>query len=473
MDKKLGVVVPYRRRYQQLINFKSAIRNYLNSKKIKFEIIIVDQDDAKTFNRGKLLNIGFKYAKKLNCDYVVFHDVDMLPVDVDYSYSDVPIHLATNFEPDGDFTRIIFDDYFGGVTIFPMSAFEEINGYSNEYWGWGYEDTDLLHRCKISGIELDKKEIKMMGGNTAALRFNGNDAYVELKNNINFVEPVTFFVNFYPDDLTLNHEKYDDTYSVFGIPGFDLTVNYNSYSRYNFEMYDANENIMYINSNIKTNYKTSICVTIDPKQKTFSMYQDGELVGTKIFEDRLYNYRRVEKLFLGCTNPNNDVDPKFFKGVITSFAAFNKILTENEIKEISTNQYFALTQPFGDYQSQNNLKMYYDCKFIKDYKLMDLSGNGNDGKIVNCEIVGFTHEDSKIIDVPYRRDSTFRLVRHEENGYVKSAWKDITTRYNQLRYYNEVAKGYRNTKEDGLNNCKYREISNSNLNGETHVVVSI
>ncbi len=30
--------------------------------------------------------------------------------------------------------------------------------------------------------------------------------------------------------------------------------------------------------------------------------------------------------------------------------------------------------------------LYYDAKFIKGYKLMDLSGNGNDGEIVNCEI---------------------------------------------------------------------------------------
>ncbi len=145
MDKKLGVIVPYRDRFEHLQTFKKKIIPYLNEKGIDFELIVVEQDDGKAFNRGKLLNVGFLYAKKNKCDYVAFHDVDMIPVDVDYSYSDVPVQMATDFI--GETKRIVFDEYFGGVTIFPVTMFEHINGYSNDYWGWGYEDTDVLHRC--------------------------------------------------------------------------------------------------------------------------------------------------------------------------------------------------------------------------------------------------------------------------------------------------------------------------------------
>ncbi len=175
---KLGVIIPYRNRYAQLQRFKTHIKAYLESKEIPYELITIEQDDAKIFNRGKLLNIGFKYAKKLRCDYVVFHDVDMLPVDVDYSYSDVPVHLASNFIATEKSQRIVFDEYIGGVTIFPMDLFQSINGYSNDYWGWGFEDNDLLHRCRINGVPLNKKEIKMMGCNHAALKFNVIDSYV-------------------------------------------------------------------------------------------------------------------------------------------------------------------------------------------------------------------------------------------------------------------------------------------------------
>ena len=95
---KLGIVVPYRSRESHLNKFNDATEKYLKSKNIDFEIIIVEQTDDKPFNRGKLLNVGYIKAKALGCDYVVFHDVDMLPMDVDYSYSEVPLHLATHFE---------------------------------------------------------------------------------------------------------------------------------------------------------------------------------------------------------------------------------------------------------------------------------------------------------------------------------------------------------------------------------------
>ena len=123
-NHKLGIIVPYRDRYFDLVKFKSHITEYLSESGIDYSLIIVEQDDAKSFNRGKLLNIGTIYAKKLGCDYVVFHDLDMLPEEVDYSYSDTPLHLATNLIGTEDFNRIVFDQYFGGVTLFPIKTFD-------------------------------------------------------------------------------------------------------------------------------------------------------------------------------------------------------------------------------------------------------------------------------------------------------------------------------------------------------------
>ena len=111
MSHKLGIIVPYRDRVEHLHIFKKIILQHLETSGIDFELIIVEQDEAKTFNRGKLLNIGFLYAKKLKCDYVVFHDVDMVPIDVDYSYSETPIQLANNFISTNGFNRLLFDDY--------------------------------------------------------------------------------------------------------------------------------------------------------------------------------------------------------------------------------------------------------------------------------------------------------------------------------------------------------------------------
>ena len=126
-------------------------------KDIDYEIFIIEQADDKPFNRGKLLNAGYKYALDKGCDYFVFHDVDMLPEDVDYSYSDKPLHLATHLQ-EHDYETTFFD-YFGGVTMFTKEDFKTINGFSNEYWGWGFEDDDLLIRCIESNLELDSESL--------------------------------------------------------------------------------------------------------------------------------------------------------------------------------------------------------------------------------------------------------------------------------------------------------------------------
>jgi hypothetical protein len=467
-NKKLGIIVPYRNRYDHLQIFKRKIKEYLEFKNLDYELIIIEQDDAKNFNRGKLLNIGFTYAKKLKCDYVVFHDVDMLPVEVDYSYSEIPIHLATNFVTNSSTSRIIFDEYFGGVTLFPVFDFEKINGYSNEYWGWGFEDDDLLYRCKINNIPLSSKEITNAGGNTAALRFNGSNSFVKTRTYLDVVnDPITIFISFYPDDLTLDVQKLDDKFTVFSIPELNLSLNYSSFKRYNFEINPFNENFVYINSDIEINYKTNLTAVINPDSRVVKLYQDG-----KILEQKDYIPQEKSKSFfttyLGCFEENN-----FFKGVINSVAIFNKELNSNEILELAKNQYFGLSHDFENYKSSENLVSYYDAKFIRDYKLINLGKFKDNADINGCEIVGYEFDKTIQKPVPYRRKCTFKLLNHEENGYVNGTWKDITTRYNQLRFQNEVQKGYRDNNLDGLSDLNFTEHSHTRVKNQTHVVVGV
>ena len=40
---------------------------------------------------------------------------------------------------------------------FPVKKAPTIDGYSNKYWGWGFEDDDLLFRCKEAGLLTDSK----------------------------------------------------------------------------------------------------------------------------------------------------------------------------------------------------------------------------------------------------------------------------------------------------------------------------
>lgn len=448
---KLAVIVPYRNRYEHLQEFKKSITEYLESKNIDFEIIIVEQDDAKLFNRGMLLNIGFTHAKQMGCDYVVFHDVDMVPIDVDYTYSNIPLHLSTNFKlEEGEKDRTIFDEYFGGVTMFPINLFEEIDGYSNKYWGWGYEDNDLLLRCKEKFIPLQKSKIKNYKPKTSALKLNGVNAHVKIKNTIDYRNSFSIFVSFYPDKIYLNHTKDSDEFTVFSIPGYDFGISYTSFLRYNFCYFDSKLNPYYINSNIKPNYKTNIIVVYDSIANTVKVYQDGIFIGETGGFTKLFKYNTQPYFYLGVGNPNREKIPNFFKGYIDGFAQWDSVLTDNQVLEVSDTLH-----SLKELDSAKYLNIYYDSNEIEHYKLKDLSGNKNHGEIINCEIVKLDIDDYTEIEIPYRRNGLFKSLKHDENGFDGQKWKDNHTRYNQLRFNNEVSNHISLINKDGLSTLEY------------------
>lgn len=43
--------------------------------------------------------------------------------------------------------RLPYAGYFGGVSGLSKKQFLKINGFPNEYWGWGGEDDDIYNRC--------------------------------------------------------------------------------------------------------------------------------------------------------------------------------------------------------------------------------------------------------------------------------------------------------------------------------------
>ena len=457
--EKLAIIIPYRNRYTHLTKFIEHITEYFSDKDINYKIIIIEQDDAKLFNRGMLLNIGYYYAKKTRCDYMVFHDIDMLPVDVDYSYNEYPLHLATNVIPDeNELKRETFESYFGGVTMFPTEDFQKINGYSNKYWGWGFEDDDLLFRCKLNNIKLKSKKIKSMSKNNKVLHLNGDNAYIKLKNNIDFQRDFSLTICFKPDDLKLDHNKQSDEFTIFSIPGYDFAISYTSFNRYNFCLFDSKLKAIYLNSEIKPNYTTNITLTYDHISKIICMYQDGVLIGeSEIIENFYKKYKQEPNMYIGVGNPTREKIPNWFKGTFEYFAHYDIKLSADAIAEIANNKEYLLNSNFGKYTSSHNLKTYYDTTFIRDYKLIDLSPHNNIGKISNCEIHTqdiFESAETEI-QIPYRRESTFNSMNHTYHGFAGNRWKDDNTRWNQLRFINEVIKNPELTKTDGLSDLQF------------------
>lgn len=471
MKNKLGIIVPYRNRPRHLREFLRGISNYLKVRAIDkfnmdYEIIVVEQKDSKDFNRGKLLNIGFIEAEKMGCNYVVFHDIDMLPVRVDYSYSKVPLQLANNFEYSTLFKRTIKDDYFGGVTLFPNEEFLKINGYSNKYRGWGFEDDDLLYRCQKSNVPLKEVTYRSYNSNTKGIEFNGKSSQVKIPNKLTFVRPKTFYVSFNPADIICDSNEITDEYAVFGIPGEDLNLSYNSFKTYKFELFLVNKDIISITSRSLPNQPCRAVITIDPKSKRVVFYLNGLKVGVEKWKKyHIKKYNNEPYMYLGVADPEKEKKQKYFKGTIDSFAVFDRVLKEDEIRDLSRAGNTYLTEDIGRYKGKSNLELYYDGRHVENSSLIDLSGNKNNGHLKNCKTVDIKHTYSTKQTVPYRKHGLFKLLPHEEKGYTSGYWVNWKSRINQLRFYDIVNREDTNFSEDGLSTCKYKILEREEFTG--------
>ncbi|XP_002131986.2 uncharacterized protein LOC100186766 [Ciona intestinalis] len=154
--RRTAIVIPYRNRSEHLKVFLRHLHPILLRQDIEYGIYVINQVGNGKFNRAKLLNVGFsealKHYNKYDC--VIFHDVDLLPEDDRniYTCSSQPKHMsiAVNIF---DY-KLPYNDIFGGVTALTPAQFQLVNGYSNEYWGWGGEDDDMYKRIKFNCMSI-------------------------------------------------------------------------------------------------------------------------------------------------------------------------------------------------------------------------------------------------------------------------------------------------------------------------------
>lgn len=414
---KLGIIVPYRNRYQHLEAWTREVKHYLDSQDINYNIIVVEQDDATAFNRGMLCNIGFIHAVKRGCTYVVFHDVDMIPVTVDYSPNNTPVHLFDDQLP--------FDSYFGGMTMFPVEDFKKINGFSNMYWGWGYEDDDLRYRCALHNIDFGTPTLKSEGINRDTAIFNGKNSIARIPNNLKFSTDFTIEVSGRLDHVEMDPKKVFDQYTLLSIKGNELNISYNSFNRFSVQLFDKGFDKYIINSDVFTNSEFNVRLQYIARTKTVQLFVNDSLEASTILKNRILDYSKQSTINIGADSEETN----YYHGAIDSITLYTR-------KDEVVNRYL----------KPNRIKYIWVDHVKRDKGTLD-----------NIDVAPYEAPGSTEIDstVPYRRKGDIYKLPHPDNGYVEGRWRSDLTRWNQLRYNNEVKRGVYNNSKDGLKDCEY------------------
>ena len=176
---KLAIIIPFRSisnnteigRETELTFYLYKMIVFLQFQKVQFKIYVIDQDWSDDFNRARLMNIGFLEAerdfRKGFWDCYLFTDVDKFPINLNLS-----MHCNNNKQP---VHYLPFLGSYGGVAQFPPETIYAINGFSNQYFGWGGEDQDIAYRMGEANIifkEVFREKLKNFGkiGNNGLLQ---------------------------------------------------------------------------------------------------------------------------------------------------------------------------------------------------------------------------------------------------------------------------------------------------------------
>lgn len=165
-DKKTSepfILVPFRAssddnvRNEHLKKFVEHFKNMMPNTKI---YIIEQSQDGRKFNRGALLNIGFrilsnlnKKDKDFNKNMFIFHDIDLLPLDKIIPYykynSDSAVHIGWSFK-----NYYNFEHFFGQIVSLNGYNYIKMGGFPNYLWGWGGEDDVMRKRLVNKNIKI-------------------------------------------------------------------------------------------------------------------------------------------------------------------------------------------------------------------------------------------------------------------------------------------------------------------------------
>jgi len=433
MTHKLGICIPYRNRKEHVERLIPHLSKYLTRKGIEHAFYLGHQIDDKLFNRGAMKNIAAHYAFEDGCDYIAWHDVDMLAYDetCDYSYpEETPIHIATKLSKYN--YGLGYDQYFGGVVLFTKEQAYKTNGYSNEYWDWGQEDDDLFWRCYFEKYTTGKvfKTYK----NKKVLNFDGEKTSCSLDVNR---EISSCLRNNHTISILFNAEQQEDKVPIWlvgdeqkqfieypllrKVGSWNWGISFNNSRAVTMQYFNLANNPIYNWAKRFEKLWTWVTISYSKEQNQIYFYINDELISQMngIKQNipfpsfgELKSHDAINPMVLGhCPHTNT-----YYKGKIAEFKLYDKFF--------------------------DNI----DNVFNNNETILELDINS-----VNLEI---TEEDIDVIEniVPYRREGAFYCLPHVDEGFSNGRWiKGKTTARNEKRFVTEMQQGKIDYKNDGIN----------------------
>jgi hypothetical protein len=142
------IAIPYRKREKHLEHYIKHTVPLIQKFLPNTRVVVIEQNEGKLFNRGKILNVAFKeYENKTK--YFLTNDVDLNPTQKcleEYYKKEVDDNHVL-----GIYTSQC--DTLGGIIKIKDNIIQKINGFPNDIWGWGIEDTALQNRSEYFNIK--------------------------------------------------------------------------------------------------------------------------------------------------------------------------------------------------------------------------------------------------------------------------------------------------------------------------------
>jgi len=254
------------------------------------------------------------------------------------------VQYAQRNESDGGELTALVDNFrFNIVASVPVPVLD----IPLEDSSWQDVSTGNNHGSPHNGVEIVADPERILAGS-----FDGIDDYIEVSGSGNLGNVTdtsfTFAAWAKPESVPphLDAGPSDDppgpandwAYAIFGRPGWHLDLHYNPARQFVFEIWnDTPSWFGVVSAAYDPGQWHHVVGVVDDSGKTFSLYVDGLLAGSKPFTGKLRDYGTLP-YYIGTSNHDAAAYNWFFDGLIDDVRIFDRALSADDVSALYNNR---------------------------------------------------------------------------------------------------------------------------------------